>query len=79
MLTWNSTDNLRGKIIMSWTLSELSYTYNTQQIDDFVILNLPFDRLVPKIIKSKNSIEDNAILVKNNSRYEFYKKQNKTS
>lgn len=76
VLTWNSTDKLRGKIIMSWTLSELSYTYNTQQIDDFVILNLPFDRLVPKIIKSKNSIEDNAILVKNNSRYEFYKKQN---
>ena len=46
ILTWHYTTNSKGKITMSWILSELSYSYKSQQKDDFVILNLPFDILI---------------------------------
>ena len=60
---------------MSWILSELSYSYKSQQKDDFVILNLPFDILIPQITEPKESLKRKTI-IKNGSQYEFYKKPN---
>ena len=75
ILTWHYTTNSKGKITMSWILSELSYSYKSQQKDDFVILNLPFDILIPQITEPKESLKRKTI-IKNGSQYEFYKKPN---
>lgn len=75
VLAWNLTNDLNGKIIMSWILSELSYTYESQPIDDFIVLNLPFDKYISKVMKSEYSVEQNFI-VKSGSYYKFYKENN---